>query len=339
MVVDNIKETEVIPEQTNSLEIKLSNTVFEKTEEFLKIHFNKAEEFKAEAQELEIFLEDKESYERVKAYRLKIRKVRLDFTKEIEAAQAPLKKFVKTLSEGQKEIENAYSATEKELDRMETEYEKEVQRIKDEKEAKRMAILNSRIQELAKYGNSMDLSYLEALSEDQFQQHLSTIQVIFEQEKEAKRREEEEINRKAKELADKEALLIKQQQELEAKILAEKAKEEAVQQQKNLEELQAKQILLDKEKELKARENNVAIQERANNLDKQTIKSLDETREKIKAFIPELFIIQEAKLKYIEIKELLFKMKTAKGIEFQEKINLQNNNIISYLDQIINACK
>lgn len=211
---------------------------------------------KSEADGLKIeSIEDKETITSVSVIRKKLKSARVDIAKEGKSMRDPLTAVSRVISEKEKELIDIIEPTEKELQRQEKWVEEEKEKIRQAEIAAENNRIQTRIDQLAKYGYQIDYTDIKKMSDETFGKYLDAARIQFEKEEEDK----------------KEAERIKLEQLKADYLEKEKERERLVNERKELEELrkkqaQAQQIIDEQNKKIEQEKKALRIQRRRNQL-------------------------------------------------------------------------
>lgn len=170
-------------------------------------------------------------YEKIKAAWQILRNTRLDVTNTGKLLREFSNKYNKLVKAAEDERINILSPEEDRLYKIKKAYEDELERIKEEKKEAARLKLQDRVNRLAKFDVTLDLGYLEALTDESFEMVIAREEQLW-QEAETIRLEQEKAEKAEQQrLADlklaEEQRLQKENEELKAKLEAsEKAKKE-----------------------------------------------------------------------------------------------------------------
>lgn len=144
-------------------------------------------------------IEDKVSITAVSTVRKKLKVARVEIEKEGKMMRDPLTNISRIISSKEKELIAIIEPTEKELLAKEKWVEDEKERIRIEAEEKEQQRIQARIDRLAEYGFQIDLSFIQTISDEDFEKVVENAKKQFELEQQRKAEEE----RLAKEEAEK----------------------------------------------------------------------------------------------------------------------------------------
>lgn len=184
-------------------------------------------------------IEDRSSITQVTMGRKRLKSARVEIEKEGKSMRDPLTAMAKTISAKEKELIDIIEPTEKKLKEKEDYVTAEKKRIEEETKAAEKARIQSRIDRLAAYGYEIDISFIEAIGDADFEKVVENARVEHEKELAAKA-EREEHERKQREQDEKD------RQELQA--LRKKAEE-------------AERIIREREEEVSRKEAAIKAQE------------------------------------------------------------------------------
>lgn len=159
-------------------------------------------------------IDDKQAISQVGVARKKLKSARVEIQKEGKSMRDPLTKISKSISEKEYELIDIISPIEKDLQSKEDWVEGEKKRLADEEAERKQAIIQARIDKLAAYGFAIDIAFITAINEEDFEKILDNARAEYEKEL-AKKAEEERLEQEKqaqieKDLADLKALREKQ---------------------------------------------------------------------------------------------------------------------------------
>lgn len=154
-------------------------------------------------------IEDKAAIQKVATWRKKLKAARVEIQKEGKAMRDPLTKISKSISEKEYELIDIISPTEKDLQSKEDWVAAENLKIEQAEASRKQALLQDRIDRLAEYGYAIDITFLTALDDEQYEKVLDNARIEFEKE-EAKKADEAKLEQ------ERQAQIQKDQEELKA---------------------------------------------------------------------------------------------------------------------------
>lgn len=159
-------------------------------------------------------IDDKAAIAEVSTARKTLKKARVEIEKEGKSMRDPLTKISKSISEKQNELIDIISPTEKDLQAKEDWVKAEQDKIDQAEADKKQALIQVRIDKLAAYGFAIDITFLTAIDEEQFEKVLDNARIEYEREQsvkaEADRLEQEKQAKIEKDLSDLKELREKQ---------------------------------------------------------------------------------------------------------------------------------
>jgi hypothetical protein len=159
-------------------------------------------------------IDDKQAISQVGVARKKLKSARVEIQKEGKSMRDPLTKISKSISEKEYELIDIIAPIEKDLQAKEDWVESEKKRLADEEAERKQAIIQARIDKLAAYGFAIDIAFITAINEEDFEKILDNARTEYEKEL-AKKAEEERLEQEKqaqieKDLADLKTLREKQ---------------------------------------------------------------------------------------------------------------------------------
>jgi hypothetical protein len=174
-------------------------------------------------------IDDTETIRQVSTIRKTLKAQRVSIEKEGKSMRDPLTAISKHISAKEKELVNIIEPTERELQAQEKWVENEKEKIRLEAERKEQERVQARINRLAEFGYSIDITHVQTLSDDDFDGVVAEAKLEWEKEQAAKaeadrlakeeaekmQREREELERLRKEHEEREAALRAEQERID----------------------------------------------------------------------------------------------------------------------------
>jgi len=205
---------------------------------------------------LSVAITDKKTYEQVHNQQMILRDARIDIEKSRKDFTEDMQKRVKDAIKIEKELIAVIGPIEDALKDKKKAYDDEQERIKLEAERAKQQVIVDRTMSLAKYGVAYDwlIHAPQVMSDLVFSEIITQLEIEF-KESEAKKKEQEEFDKKAREEFEiTQAKLLEDQKKLEAeKMKVEQEKQEI--EQKRVEEENEKKRQADEEVELASKQN------------------------------------------------------------------------------------
>lgn len=221
-------ETTLLPTATNDIavianQIKSGLEVFESRKADLTELANRAAGLKIES------IEDTETLKQVSTIRKTLKAQRVSIEKEGKSMRDPLTSISKHISAKEKELVSIIEPTERDLQAQEKWVEDEKEKIRLDAERKEQERIQTRVNQLAAYGYTIDITQIKTLSDEDFQGVLDEAKVEFDKEQAVKaeaervakeeaeklQREREELHRLRAEHEQREKVLREEQQRID----------------------------------------------------------------------------------------------------------------------------
>lgn len=208
-------------------------------------------------------IEDKAGIKQVTEGRKKLKSARVEIEKEGKSMRDPLTALAKNISAKENELVALIEPTEKKLIEKERWVKSENERIAEEERQKEAKRVQDRIDRLAVYGYSIDITFLTAIDDSQFEKVVENAKVEFEKEESIKKqREEQERRQKEQDEKDREEIRRLKAKQEEADRLLREREEEIARKEKELKDKEDEAIRAknkaEKEREDQERERAVA---------------------------------------------------------------------------------
>jgi hypothetical protein len=231
--------------------------IFDKISSGLEAFENRKEELtllKSEAEGLKIeSIDDRQGINQVSTIRKKLKNARVEIEKEGKAMRDPLTKISKSISAKEQELVAIIEPTEKALKTQEDWVKAEEKRLEEEAAAKEKARIQARIDKLAGYGFTIDIAFIEAISDEDFEKVVENAKTQYDQAQaaaaEKARQEQAQRDQDEKDRAELKAL--REKQEAADKIIKDR-QAELDRQEAELKRKQDEAVRLEKEKEAAA---------------------------------------------------------------------------------------
>lgn len=180
-------------------------------------------------------IDDKAAIAEVSAARKTLKKARVEIEKEGKSMRDPLTKISKSISEKQYELIDIISPTENDLQAKEDWVKAENLKIEQAEAQRKQAIIQGRIDALAEYRFAIDITFLTAIDDEQFNKVLDNARVEFEKEQVAKAEADRlEQEKQAQIEKDREELQALKAKQAEADRIIKERQEELDQQAREL---------------------------------------------------------------------------------------------------------
>jgi len=218
-------------------------------------------ELKAEAHGLKIeSIDDKVTIQAVSIIRKKLKVARVEIEKEGKLMRDPLTRINKTISEKEKELVAIIEPTERELLAQENWVESEKKRIREEDERAEEARIQKRIDTLAQYGFSIDITFIRTISDEDFEKVVDNARIEHKKELAAKAEADRLAKIQAQQLIDerKELEELRKKQAEAQRIIDEQNKKIRREQEEKEATIRADQKKIEDEKR-EANQKNIAI--------------------------------------------------------------------------------
>lgn len=196
---------------------------FENRKEELMLLKNEAEGLKIES------IDDKHGINQVSTIRKKLKNARVEIEKEGKSMRDPLTKISKSISAKEQELVAIIEPTEKALKTLEDWGKAEEKRLQEEAAAKEKARIQARIDKLAGYGFTIDIAFIEAISDEDFEKVVENAKTQYEQAQAAaaEKASQEQAQREQDERDRAELKALREKQEAADKILRDREEEVA----------------------------------------------------------------------------------------------------------------
>lgn len=173
---------------------------------------------KEEVENLKIeSLEDRVGIRQVTEARKKLKAARVEIEKEGKSMRDPLTAINKNISSKEKELVDIIEPTEKSLKVKEDWVKAEEKRIEEESAAKEKARIQARIDRLAAYGFTIDIAFIEAIGDEDFEKVAENAKAEYEKEQISKAEQAEaERRQKEKDEKDRAELRVLREKQAEA---------------------------------------------------------------------------------------------------------------------------
>lgn len=153
-------------------------------------------------------IDDTEAIKQVSTWRKKLKAARVEIEKEGKSMRDPLTRIGKSILEKQYELIDIISPTEKDLQDKEDWVKAENLKIEQEEQRKEEARIQNRIDRLAKYGYTIDITLLKGIDDEKFEETVESARVEWQKEQDSIA-EKELVAQKEREQAEKDRLELK----------------------------------------------------------------------------------------------------------------------------------
>jgi len=186
-------------------------------------------------------IEDKAAINQVSTWRKKLKSARVEIQKEGKAMRDPLTRISKSISAKEDELIDIISPTEKDLQAKEDWVKAEQDKIDQAEARRKQELIQARIDKLRAYGFEIDLTFITALGDEDFDKVLDNARVEYEKGEAIKAEEARlEQERQAQILKDQEELKALKAKQAEADRIIKERQDELDRQAKDLKDQQDK---------------------------------------------------------------------------------------------------
>jgi hypothetical protein len=212
-------------------------------------------------------IDDKTAINQVSTWRKKLKSARVEIQKEGKAMRDPLTRISKSISSKEDELIDIISPTEQDLQSKEAWVKSEQDKIDQAEARRKQELIQARIDKLRAYGFEIDLTFITALGDEDFEKVLDNARVEYEK-GEAIKVEEARLEQEMK------AQILKDQEELKA-LKAKQAEADRIIKERQ-DELDRQSAELKKQQEEADREARFLENERKSKLRRDRVDQLDD---------------------------------------------------------------